>query len=450
MTDFSYPIRSYAAQRLWPLVHLTEITVFLIVVFITNRLPSVAKISTFGWLGLLAFLFVVRRVELSAVLLRWWPLLLAPLLAFLSFIWSDYPSIPARYGFQLLLTAFAGVFLARCLSPSRMLTVLFLAMFVFCLLSVLIGRQGMSQEGLVLIGLVGSKNQMSFMGYVLLFSAFGALFDAKQHRIVRLLAPLAMALGGYIVATTVSATTLVMTVASIGLFIALCIPQRLKPGGRIGAIVGIAVVCSPLVVLIPEITQLINDFIIHVLHKDPGLTGRAALWARAEDLIAQRPVLGYGFQAIWLGNSSETLGLLRATGQLDGRVFNFHNTYRQFAVDTGLFGMVVVIATFSIATLAAARQYVMRPTVATTFFFVFLLLTLARTHTEVLLVPFSTPTVLLFICLTYAFWRPAPGWSDEAAPAQPAGFQPLPAAAAPWRPAAGMRAPRMSAPPPGS
>jgi exopolysaccharide production protein ExoQ len=237
---------------------------------------------------------------------------------------------------------------------------------------------------------------------------------------------------------------------SVTLFIGLLTLQRLRPGGRIGAIVALVIVSSPIVALLPEISQLIDDFIVNVLRKDPGLTGRAALWARAEDLIARRPLLGYGFQAIWLGDSSDTIGLLRATGQRDGRAFNFHNTYRQFAVDTGLVGMGVLIAILVVSLLAAVRQYIVRPTVATTFFFVFLILALARSHTEVQLVAFSVFTLLFFVCLTYAFWRPTPGWNDEDTRSSTEGVHALPASAMTWRPTPAARIARTQVAPPRS
>jgi exopolysaccharide production protein ExoQ len=419
MTDLPYPIRHPAARRIWPLEQLTAIAAFVLLLCITNRLPSIGKLTTLAWLGVVVLLMVVRRVELSATVIRWWPLLLAPLLASISFFWSDYPSISARYGFQLLLTAFAGVFLARTMTPSRFLCVFFLMALCFCALSVASGRQGFASEGAVLIGLLGSKNQMSYIGYVLLFTALGVLLDGNQHRTVRLLSPFGAALGGYIVMVTGSATAVVLSALSVPLFVGLCALHRLPPGGRIGVMAALVIIASPLVALTPEITRLMNDFLVNVLHRDPGLTGRDVLWAYADDLIARRPLLGYGFQSIWLSGSTDTQGLLQMFGQRDGRVFNFHNTYRQFAVDTGLIGMAVLIASFAVAVLAAMRQYIVRPSVATTFFFVLLLLTLCRSHTEVLVVAFAAPTLYLYAGLVYAFWRPDTGWGDEPAHAAP-------------------------------
>jgi O-antigen ligase len=107
--------------------------------------------------------------------------------------------------------------------------------------------------------------------------------------------------------------------------------------------------------------------------------------------------------------------LLARYGQSDGRVFNFHNTYLQFAVDVGVIGAVVLFLTIAAAVLAFCRRYVVAPTVPMTFFFVFFVLSVGRTMTEVMLAPFATQCLMFFFCMAYAFWRPTPGWGEDEA-----------------------------------
>jgi exopolysaccharide production protein ExoQ len=412
MTDAAFPAPR-AQTRLWWIEHFSEIAFVLIILLITVRVPQFSKFTTAAWLGVAALLAVARRTEVALVLLRWWPLLLAPLVAAVSFIWADVPSIALKYGLQLLATAFIGVLLARCLPPSKLVTALFLAMFAFCLMSIASDRQGISTQGAVWIGLVGSKNQMAFMGYLLAFSAFATAFNPLAPRLVRLMTLPGFAVGAYVVSITASATAVLMTAGCLAVFAALLVLQRLTPAGRVGIVFAVVAVASPIALLMPEIERGVTDFIINVLHKDPGLTGRDYLWARADELIAMKPILGHGFQTFWLGNSPESVALLRTAGIADPRSFNFHNTFRQFAVDTGFLGLSVLVATLAAALLAGLRQLAVRPTLATTFCFTFLVSNMARMHTEVLLVTFSVHTVLIFVCLTYAFWRPQPGWEED-------------------------------------
>ncbi len=424
MTDVSFPNRGYSVRFL-PLRYFAEIAAFAILLLITIRLPGIGKFMTLGWLGMLGLLLLSHRIVVAKTVLGWWPVLLGPILAVLSFFWSDVPSVSGRYGLQLLLTAFTGVLLARTLSPSRFLTVLFLAMLTFCILSLVSGRSSMG----VLIGLVGSKNQMSFLAYVLAFASIGVMFDKNAPKPIRLLTLPGFLVGTFLVATTASATAYIVTFGSIGMFAGLWILHKLRPAGRVGVILAMVLVASPILLILPEINLAINDFLLNVLHKDPGLTGRDYLWNKADELIAARPLLGYGFQAFWLGDSTDAQVLLARYGQTDGRVFNFHHTYRQFAVDTGLIGMGVLIVTVVAALFAYARRYVMEPTATMTFFFAFYVLSVGRTLTEVLLVPFSAQTLLLFVCIAYAFWRPLPGWEDErqaVAPPEPDYPYPIP------------------------
>lgn len=416
MTDVSYhhPNRGYAV-RPWPLQHFAEVATFLILLFMTVRVAAFGKVTTLLWLGMLGLLILSHRQMVAKVLLKWWPLLLTPLLAALSFFWSDAPSISGRYGLQLLMTAFTGILLARVLPPSKFLTVLFLMMFVFCAGSLAYQRY---DEG-VLIGLVGSKNQMSFMSYVLLFAAYATIFNPGAPKLVRLLALPGVLLGTFLVATTSSATAYLMSAFSVGLFTALMMLHRVKPASRVGLILALLVIASPILFVLPEIDRAINDFLINVLHKDPGLTGRDYLWARANELIAQRPLLGYGFQAFWMGNSTEAQVLLGRFGQSDGRVFNFHNTYLQFAVDVGVIGAVALALTVAAAVIAFARRYVVEPTVPMTFFFVFFVLSVGRTMTEVMLAPFASQCLMFFFCMAYAFWRPTSDWSEDQAEPPP-------------------------------
>ncbi|NIR58965.1 MAG: hypothetical protein GWO02_05310, partial [Gammaproteobacteria bacterium] len=251
MTDAPLAMRS-DMTRFVPLRHLTEIVVFLIFFFVTVRYPGTQAISALTWLALLAGLMMLRRAELAATLLRWWPLLLATTLAPASAIWSDSPAIAGRYGAQLLVAAFAGVFLARTLAPWKLVAVLFLSMLLVCVLSILAGRKDISAEGLVLIGVLGSKNQMAMMAYLLFVSGLGVLVERRALRVLRAATLPGMAIGAYIVATTASATAQLLIVVSPPLFLGLCVLHRLPPAGRVAAVFALLLTIAPLAAIAPE------------------------------------------------------------------------------------------------------------------------------------------------------------------------------------------------------
>ncbi|MCR6645552.1 MAG: O-antigen ligase family protein [Terricaulis sp.] len=398
--------------------YLPDLLVMLIILFLPMRLFGVGPLTVLIWMGCGALLIVLRYVTFGRTLIKWWPLLLMPLILCASFIWSDAPGISLRYGFQVLLTCLLGVFLAHVLSPTRFAIAMFAGMLVFCVASILDGRQGVAETGLVLIGLTGSKNSMAFAANMLISAAAAMLFLPKLPAWSRALGAVGLLIGAYIVAITASATAVVLSFAIVAIFTVMCFMQRFTPAARAITIVGVLVLLSPLAFATNEITAMIHEFMREVLNKDPeNLTGRTYLWNRADDLIAQRPLLGYGFQAIWLSDSSETLGLLRWAGVADGRTFNFHHTYRQLAVDVGIIGSGVFVVTLLICIGAAIRQFILMPSVATSFVFSFFLITLVKSFTEVIVVAFSAQTLLLFVCCVYAFWTP-PSSRAPAAPAR--------------------------------
>ncbi len=343
-----------------------------------------------------------------------------PILCVVSALWSEFPATTLRYGAQFLFTCFVGVLFARMLTPRRFLTVMLVMLFSFCVASILSGRQGISAEGLVLIGLTGSKNQMGFAAQLLLMASLAVMLLREPARWLRWIAVLSLPICGYILLSVNSATALITAVLGTGMLYALWVTERFLPAARLAAIAMFVLIAAPLVLLAPEANAAWEDFLYNTLDKDPTLTGRTTLWERADDLIAQRPLVGWGYQAIWLGDSVETLTLKRMTGQPDLRGFHFHHQFRQAAVDTGLIGMFAFIGAVLAVAFAGLRQLILRPSVATSFFFVIFVLMIARSFTDVIIGPFSIHTILFFAACVYAFWRP----QEVAAPAvQPAGPQ---------------------------
>lgn len=381
---------------------LPEIAAFLMLLFMGTQLQETGPILVLMQFAILGGLFALRPVAFFETVLRWWPLLLTPILAVLSTLWSDATMATLRYSVQYLFTALAGVHLARLMSPQRFVTVLFLALFTFCILCILHGRQGESAEGPVLIGLTGSKNQMGFAAQLLILTAISVLLIGTRSAPLRTTALLALPLGLFLVLGVHSATALLMALGGAGALVALWVSQRMTPGARLATLVAVFIVLTPLLMLLPEINKLTNDFIFDTLGKDPTLTGRTYLWQRADALVAQKPLLGWGYQAIWMGDGTETIALKRLTGINDGRVFHFHHQFRQIAVDTGMVGLVVFSVLYATVMLASLRRMLLKPDPASAFIFILLALTLARAFTDTVLVPFNIHSMLFFVACVYA------------------------------------------------
>jgi len=395
---------------------LPEIVGVLMFIMMATQVPQIGPYLILIEFGLVGLIFLFRTTTFLEALLRWWPLLAAPILAALSAMWSDVPMASLRYGLQFLFTAFVGVLLARLMTPRRFVSAFLVAMFAFCIMCILYGRQGSSAEGMVLIGLTGSKNQIGYAAQLLILSAAAVMMMRGTGVGLRWVAVLAIPLGVYLVAGTNSATAVLMAVGGTLALAMMWFSERMNPGARLATLIGGLVIVAPLSALIPEALAFINHFVFDTLDKDPTLTGRTFLWQAADDLIARRPILGYGYQAIWMGDSTETIALKRLTGVEDGRVFHFHHQFRQVAVDTGLVGLFAFVGVVLAVGLSGMRQLLLRPNAATSFFFVVYLLMIARAFTDIIIVPFSIHTLLFFAAGVYAFWKPETAYAPAQQP----------------------------------
>ena len=75
------------------------------------------------------------------------------------------------------------------------------------------------------------------------------------------------------------------------------------------------VVCLLLLVTLSAAAVVIvvwPDFLFDLLGKDVTLTGRTGIWSAVLDSIAKRPLLGYGYQAFWLGLEGESYRVILA------------------------------------------------------------------------------------------------------------------------------------------
>ncbi|HET9232230.1 MAG TPA: O-antigen ligase family protein, partial [Vitreimonas sp.] len=322
------------------LFFLPEIAAFLIFFMMATQSVPFSPLLAAAEVALLALLIVFRAQVALQTALKWWPLLLMPILAPISTLWSDAPMTTLRYGAQFLATAYLGVLLARLMTPRRFLIVFMVSLFVFCLACILYGRQGVSAEGMVLVGLTGSKNQMGYAAQLLVLSGLAVLLLRETASWLRWIAALSLPLGIGVLVGVNSATALLMGVGGAVVLLALWFAERLQPSGRLVGLIVTIIIITPLLLLAPEISAAWDNFLFNTLNKDPTLTGRTVLWEYADEFIARRPFLGYGYQAFWMGESADTLALKRMFFVTDGRTFHFHHQYRQVAMDTGLIGLV--------------------------------------------------------------------------------------------------------------
>lgn len=341
-------------------------------------------------------MFATSPSQTAKVLTRWGLLLALPVFASLSAFWSISPEVSLRYGAQFVFTAFVGIFLAARLGATSLLRIVVLSFSIALVLGLLSGRVGASMQGPVLVGLTGSKNQFAGQAQIAILAAFSLLFVRDAAKPLRLWCLLLLPLAAFALLQSNASGPLVVTAAGLVMLCILLPLQRLPPVGRLAALVALGVLLAPFLAVGPEIATAAERFVVDGLGKDPTLTGRTTLWLRADELTADRPWLGYGYMASWVGEHPIAVGLRTMTGMEDGRGFNFHDTYRQFAVDMGRVGLAVFALQLAFALFGTAARFISSPSAPQIFFLTLLGVTIVRMPTEVFLQAFSTQAVLFF------------------------------------------------------
>jgi exopolysaccharide production protein ExoQ len=109
------------------------------------------------------------------------------------------------------------------------------------------------------------------------------------------------------------------------------------------------VVCLLLLVLFSAVVGTIvvwPDFLISLLGKDLTLTGRTGIWSAVIDSIAKRPLLGYGYQAFWLGLEGESYRVILAVSWVLAQA---QNGFLDVMLEMGMLGLVIVVLVFAFA-----------------------------------------------------------------------------------------------------
>lgn len=367
---------------------------FAVVMIIGLAAPALGPVTVVLQIGCLAAILAISWRQVPAMLFAALPLLLLPLFASASAVWSDVPTISLRYGLQLLVTVIMGAALVRMLTLRQLVLAVFIGTTIACLAGLGSGRVGASESGPVLIGLAGSKNQISYIALFWLSSALCVLASGGYRLPVRLLAAAALLPAGFLLVQGDSMTAVVSAAVMAALLAILAAASWLGRGTRLFALAAAALLAVPALVALPEIERQAEIVRTDVLEKDARLTGRTLLWESADSLIRQAPLIGHGYKAIWLGPTGK--GLLARNDQTDGRAFHFHDTFRELQADLGLVGLLLFVVPIGYALLRSVPLLIAGIDAPRAFAVVTLLAILLRVRTELVVGPFMIETVLLY------------------------------------------------------
>lgn len=332
-----------------------------------------------------------------------WPLLLLPLFCLASVAWSEVPSATVRYGLLYLVTVLAAIVIGAGTPRLSALKGLQFIFSTYLILSFFFGRwTNWGAESYAYAGLAGSKNAAGDAAAIgLLISAttlFWAIGQRRPGWALAAILTMPVALYSLVFARSTGALVAVsLAFACLGIW---SISRRFAPTTR-SVLFGLTLIAAIIVlVTAPVWGEMVLDNIMTASGKDSSLTGRSDLWQVADRLIAQRPILGLGYNAFWVQGNLDAERLWKLLDVPSGSPFNFHNTLRDITVNIGVVGL----ALYAIVWLAASVRLLWRTMLAPDYYGIFcsamLVFVAPRIYFE--LVGFSNmhfPTMILLISL---------------------------------------------------
>lgn len=357
--------------------------------------------SLYLLLGLLGLYMIFFWRESLAALLPVAPLMALPALAVVSSLWSEAPYESFRHGLQFGLTVFTGLLLARRVPGPALIGAAFCAFLLANTLALLFGRWVTVgfQEGVAFAGIFGGKNEMAVMASLLALTGGACIADPRQPAIMRLAGVGGLVLAALLLRTSQSVGAVVSTGLVAVLLVSLTLITRMQMKWRILAAALVLLTAAPAPFIGEAASSAaVDTILVQKLGKDRTLTGRTYLWARAENYIARKPVLGHGYQAFWRQGSLEAEGLWRFAHIRSRQGFNFHNQYVEVLIELGWVGLVALVVTLAGALAALASRLMFRPTPTVAFAATGFLALLSRTPLEsITLVQFGVGTLFLFM-----------------------------------------------------
>jgi O-antigen ligase len=94
------------------------------------------------------------------------------------------------------------------------------------------------------------------------------------------------------------------------------------------------------------IAMLQPNFLFNLLGKDATLTGRTEIWDAVAGSIAKHPLLGYGYQAFWLGFKGESYRIILTVTWALGQA---QNGFLDVMLELGIGGLIIVVFLFAFA-----------------------------------------------------------------------------------------------------
>lgn len=259
-------------------------------------------------------------------------------LALGSTAWSDDPGVSLRRGIALVLTCLFGVYLGSRFSLSEQLRLCASVCAVCVVSSLMFGILGLGNPVEDVAGWYGIFVHKNVLGRMMVLSILIFLMAAKTESKRKSQYLFATGLACVLLLLSRSATSLVVLAAMLAFLVSCPVLRRSKSGLIKASIAGLVVFG----IGVHWASQNL-EYILGLFGKDLTLTGRLQLWVLSTVMAMQKPWLGHGYSAFWLGPGSPSARIL-AVVQWDAP--HAHNGLLEIWLEIGLIGVALFLAGF--------------------------------------------------------------------------------------------------------
>ncbi|BCH52394.1 O-antigen ligase family protein [Agrobacterium vitis] len=317
------------------------------------RFGQISILAYYGvWLPLIAVNY--RRVLGNYGL--YLPIFAFSILTILSIFWSAAPPVTVRASLQYFSHIVCALIAMRVVGIRSFLRGSMIGTGIVLVYSLLFGSYFLDplDGSFSFVGAFSSKNQLGFYASLGVYFSFAAIIILKE-RSIWMLPPAGLALlSAYCLFASESATSVITVMAVVGASLVLRAVILLSPRHRIVLVVA-GVVLGGLGAAAFVYAGGV-DLILGAFGKDSTLTGRTYLWQQGIAAALANPIFGVGYQAYWVQGFSEAERLWDEFYIPTRAGFHFHNTFIETAVETGIIGLVLLVAMLVVALIGNLKR----------------------------------------------------------------------------------------------
>ncbi|HEY9630756.1 MAG TPA: O-antigen ligase [Coleofasciculaceae cyanobacterium] len=297
---------------------------------------------------------------------------LLPVMAVISFLWSDFPDDSLRKGIATIQTSYFGLYFASRFTLKQQLQILSLVFGIVAVLSLLFGvlfRGAAIEAGANAGAFRGPFTQKNVLARVAVLGALVFFTNILENHPKKLFLWAGFAINVLLILLSTSKTALLLLLV-IFMLLPLYKMLRWKTTLTIPIIITMILIGGSIMTIVLSNWELS----LSAIGRDATLSGRTGLWEASIEKVLERPWLGYGYQGFWRDDGGAT-SIWLSEGYKPPHA---HNGFINLPLDLGLIGLFIFLAVLvlnyfrSIAYLRSGKTMIdLWPIYYITFFFMY-------------------------------------------------------------------------------